>query len=222
MTGAGKTSLIQRFKDNSIERSTPTNEPIEHTLVVGTCRLNIVDVGGDEESRRTLWTKLSHRRQILIVVLNTLEPDELPIMKKDLEELLKMKEASSESCLVLILTNKVDLSVDYSITVSDVLECLELSRFKNFKFGVFGTSATTGEGVEDCKNWLCKALEELPVMAYHEQSTIELALDLCLNLKDMLIGKVFDAGRRLLGQHPVLTDRKMTLTLKEEHNILKE
>lgn len=80
-----------------------------------------------------------------------MEQEELAEAKYELERLLASKDSSN--CIALILINKIDIGIE-KVSVADAVEGLELNKYKGFKIGIFGTSASTGFGIAEVKDWL--------------------------------------------------------------------
>jgi GTPase SAR1 family protein len=95
MPEAGKTCIIHHILTHTLVETISTIEPLEYSIVMGRAKLNIVDVGGDEETRDKLWSRLVKGIQLMICVLNTLSTEELPKLKKYLDKLFTKKESDS-------------------------------------------------------------------------------------------------------------------------------
>lgn len=67
------------------------------------------------------------------------------------------QEEELKKCLLAVLANKQDLETAMSVT--EVHEALGLSALKNRTFQIFKTSATKGEGLDECMEWLSANLQ---------------------------------------------------------------
>lgn len=85
------------------------------------------------------------------------------------------------------------------VSVTDAVEGLELSKFKGFRIGIFGTSAVTGFGISEAKDWLISATADLTPLN-NNQCFVRKMINIGFNTTDLAINKSFEIGGKVLGK----------------------
>jgi len=70
-----------------------------------------------------------------------------------------LEQEQLKDAVLLVLCNKQD--IPHAMSVYEISERLELSKLKDRKWYIQGTSATTGEGLHEAFDWLCNTLNKM-------------------------------------------------------------
>ena len=152
LDGAGKTTILYKLKLGEVVNSVPTIgfnvENVEYKNV----KFTVWDVGGQTKIR-AMWKHYFQNTDALIYVVDTSDKDRLELAKEELQSMLTSEELQDTA--LLVLANKQDLGV---VSVAEVTEKLGLYSMKGRDWFIQGTCATTGSGILDGMDWLCKAV----------------------------------------------------------------
>jgi small GTP-binding protein len=150
---AGKTKLLYRMKLDKVITTIPTiGFNVEHVTTEASgsmLQITCWDIGGQEKIR-ALWRHYYESTDLLIYVVDASDKDRMQIAKEELFRVLSA-EALRETPLV-VLANKQDS--ERALAVFDVIEVMELNTVKDRIWSCLPTSATTGEGLKELKEWL--------------------------------------------------------------------
>lgn len=152
LDGAGKTTLLRKLKlleppsQPTVGFNLESLQYRQHTLVIW-------DVGGQEKIR-ALWHHYFIQSQGLIFVLDSSDPSRIPEARKELQKLLH--EPELKDAKLLVYANKQD--VQNCLSVSNLVDMLDLSIGEDRQWHMQGCSASTGKGVYEGLDWLVDAL----------------------------------------------------------------
>ena len=143
LSGAGKTSILYRLKqDDSFEVIPTIGFNVETVPLSKSVSFMIWDVRG--ESRRSpLWRHFFAESKGIVFVVDAADPSTFCEAKEALDWILSSDEI--EGVPFVLLVNKQDLS--QAATPSDVVKKLGLDKVQDRKVHVQGTSVRTGEGL---------------------------------------------------------------------------
>jgi len=152
---AGKTTIIKRLLTGRFTSVEPTRGFDAEVIDSQTNRFNIVDLGGQETYIQTLWKIILQKSDVLVYVIDGSDKKKFNRARDVFLQALSWNQNISA---LLILINKQDLKG--AASVAEIIESLDLTTIIsdcNIKtFRIFGTSAKTGEGVQEAFNWIAK------------------------------------------------------------------
>lgn len=117
----------------------------------------VIDLGGQEQFRDTLWKKFVVTSPGLIFVLDSSEPSSLA---DSCEWFWKVVDWAPPDAVILFLANKIDKTVH--MPIEEIITGLQLSKFAAFpsvSYRVMPVSAKTGEGVQEAWSWVREKLD---------------------------------------------------------------
>ncbi|XP_069123316.1 uncharacterized protein [Argopecten irradians] len=154
LDAAGKTTILYKLKLGQVVTTIPTIgfnvETVDHSIV----QMVTWDVGG-RGKMRALYRYYYQGSDALFFVVDSNDRDRIDEAK---EELFRtMEEYTLKDVIVVILANKQDkVGAFTSEEVGDKLD-LDVIR-KSHMCEVFGTSATTGEGLNEMLDWVVEVV----------------------------------------------------------------
>lgn len=132
------------------------------------------DVGGRDKIR-PLYRHYYQNTQAIICVIDSNDRDRIGDIKSEMEKFLNEDEL--RDCVFVVLANKQDLP--NAMKVDEVAKCIELDTIKQ-KHSIFGTVATTGEGLTEALDWLHNSFKQ---KSYDNNKLIEPLNDTVNDLK---------------------------------------
>ncbi len=154
LSNAGKTTLLHRIKGEEhliTEEEIPTMGMNAEKLEVGETLFTAIDMGGQASFAHSMWQPYVAQAVGVIFVFDSADSDVLIDGKRWFYQVVEW--LGSETIL-MFLANKADLPD--SASLSEVIEKLGLSEIlaeKPHTFGVYLTSALTGEGFKEAWDW---------------------------------------------------------------------
>ena len=152
---AGKTTVLYQLKMGQTVTTIPTVgfnvEMIEHKKNSFT----MWDVGGQSKIR-PLWRHYFTGNHALIFVVDSTDRDRMDEARAEIKRVLSQEDL--RDCVLLVLANKQDLPS--ALSVEEVCNRMELDSVSDRKWFIQGTVATTGEGLNEGLEWLCKTLQQ--------------------------------------------------------------
>ena len=153
LDGAGKTTILYKMKLGEVVQSVPTIGFNVDTIEFKNCKLNVWDVGGQDRIR-VLWKHYYSNTEGLIFVVDSSDKDRIDVTRDELHKILAEEEM--KDAVVLIFANKQDIAV---MDIKEIIERLELQNMRDRKWFCQGTSALSGQGLNEGMNWLVKQLQ---------------------------------------------------------------
>jgi len=150
---SGKTTIMYRLALGQVVSTLPTIGPNEEVIKYRGAKFITLDCGGKDKVR-PLWYHYFHGVGGVIFVLDANDRERLAEAKEELFKLLNEKKL--QNVPFLILANKQD--VEGAMTIAEVQEKLELASLTSIKWHLEGTSATTGQGLEEGMEWLYNSI----------------------------------------------------------------
>ena len=98
LDNAGKTSLLQRLKRDSIAQNVPTLHATSQELTIKNLRFTAIDIGGHFQARR-VWRDYFMAVDIIVFLVDS----------QDTARLMESKYEQIQNCPILILGNKIDM-----------------------------------------------------------------------------------------------------------------
>jgi ADP-ribosylation factor-like protein 8 len=155
LENSGKTTFC-----NYISHGKPLEhqEPVAPTVGLnvkimkkGGVTVKVWDIGGQVKFRSE-WSRYARGCNVLVFLIDTQRPSDLPIAKKELHQLLEDKELSSLP--LLILANKIDLGPKMS--EQELIEGLNLDYISENSWLLIPCSAKTGQSIDKAMEFLIK------------------------------------------------------------------
>ncbi len=154
---AGKTTLLNYLVKGTFIETIPTMGVNRETINFPKLRLNIFDLGGQEDFRG-LWNQINEKSDALVFVVDSTDIVRLKEAKEIFYNILNTQ--INEETPVLILLNKIDLP--NSLSRKEFIEEFGLMNIDlPITWACFPVSAKTGEGVYDSFSWFIKILKEV-------------------------------------------------------------
>jgi len=121
------------------------------TMKRGGVACRIWDIGGQKEYRAE-WPRYTKGCNVITFVVDTQEPDQLDVCRKELHQLLEDRDL--KSIPVMILANKIDLGP--KISEKDLVKGLNLDYITENPWIVVPISAKQGTNLDEALKFLIK------------------------------------------------------------------
>eukprot|EP01119_Soliformovum_irregulare_P001588 TRINITY_DN11304_c0_g1_i1.p1 TRINITY_DN11304_c0_g1~~TRINITY_DN11304_c0_g1_i1.p1 ORF type:complete len:182 (+),score=32.86 TRINITY_DN11304_c0_g1_i1:64-609(+) len=153
LDAAGKTTILYKLKLGEVVCTIPTIGFNVETVEYKNLNFTVWDVGGQDRIRK-LWRHYYRGSQGIIFVVDTNDRERISEAAEELKYLCTEDELRDAS--ILILANKQDLPS--ALSLSQVTDRLEMHNYKDRKWYVQSTSATTGQGLYEGLDWLSRTI----------------------------------------------------------------
>lgn len=154
LDAAGKTTILFQFKIGKAVNAIPTIGFNVESIQNKNIKLNIWDTGGGDKIKE-LYHHYYPDTKVLIFVIDSSDKVRINKAKELLNRALFHKEL--KDAIFLILANKKDIAV---MSVTEIIEILELNNLKERVWNCIGTSAITGEGIKEGLDWVYKNIKK--------------------------------------------------------------
>ncbi|XP_049808111.1 ADP-ribosylation factor-like protein 3 isoform X1 [Schistocerca nitens] len=154
LDNAGKTTLLKKLASEDISHITPTQGFNIKSVQSEGFKLNVWDIGGQRKIR-PYWRNYFENTDVLIYVIDSADRKRLEETGQELEELLMEEKLCGVP--LLVYANKQDLL--HALPASEIAEGLGLHTIKDRPWQIQACSATTGEGIKDGMDWVCKNIK---------------------------------------------------------------
>jgi|UniRef100_A0A7S4GH08 Arf/Sar family protein len=156
LDAAGKTTILYKLKMGEVVSTVPTIGFNVETVEYKNIKFTVWDVGG-QDKLRPLWRHYYNNTNGVIFVVDSNDKDRAANARAELQKMMAEDEMKNAS--LLVFANKQDLPNAMSLT--EVTEKLELSKFGSRSWFTQGCCATTGEGLYEGLEWLSKNIKEM-------------------------------------------------------------
>jgi len=153
LDGAGKTTILYKFKLNKVVATIPTIGFNVETLQYKNISFTVWDIGGSTKTWRYHYTNTKG----LIFVIDTNDRLSINDAKEELMRLLYEDEL--RNAVLLIFANKQDLP--NAMNSLELTETLGLNKLKNGNWFIQSACATNGDGLYEGLDWLSRELKNL-------------------------------------------------------------
>ena len=153
LDAAGKTTILYNLKLGEVVSSVPTIGFNVETVEYKNIKFTVWDIGG-QTIIRSNWKYYYDNTDALIYVVDSSDKERFELAKQELQSVLS-NEAMKDTA-VLVLANKQDIA---QASLTEVTEKMGLFAMKGREWHIQGTCATTGAGIFDGLDWLCKTLK---------------------------------------------------------------
>ncbi|XP_064456380.1 ADP-ribosylation factor-like protein 5B [Ornithodoros turicata] len=154
LSNAGKTTILYQFLMNEVVHTSPTIGSNVEEVVWKNVHFIMWDLGGQEKLRAT-WNTYYSNTEFLIVVVDSMDREKLPLTKEELWKMLSHEDLTKAA--VLIFANKQDLKGCMSPT--EISEQLSLTSIKKNRWHIQACCALTGEGLYQGLEWVYAQLK---------------------------------------------------------------
>lgn len=153
LDAAGKTTVLYKLKLGDTLHTIPTVGFNVETVQYKRLTFTMWDIGGQDKIR-PLWRHYYDGTDAVIFVVDANDRDRADLVTSELHKMLAAPELQDSA--LLILANKQDLP--QSMTASEVMEKLQLSKLRGREYYVQPCSATSGEGLYEGLDWVSRVL----------------------------------------------------------------
>jgi len=158
LDNAGKTTTFLQLKTQLESEGievTPTIGINTELIVYNKIKLNVVDMGGREESRG-LWTAYYTNASAVVFLIDSGDQNRFEECKGVIHKMAN--DVNLANAVFLFLANKQDL--DNATPFNELSTALELTSIAQ-KWNIFGISAKDAIGIADAFDWLIDTLKEV-------------------------------------------------------------
>ncbi|KAJ8044836.1 ADP-ribosylation factor [Holothuria leucospilota] len=155
LDAAGKTTVMYKLKLNEVVTTIPTiGFNVEEITPVPGLTLTVWDVGGQEKIRK-LWRHYYTGAEGLIFVVDSSDHERFQEARQELKGILT-DDATARGIPFVVMANKQDLPG--SVGPSKLIDSMGLREFRSNPWSIQGTCATTGDGLYESVEALCKMI----------------------------------------------------------------
>ena len=112
LDGAGKTTIMYKYKPNQVSHTIPTIGFNVETIQIYNVNMTMWDIGGQNKIRE-LWKHYYQGTDCLIWVVDASDKERLSEMKEELYSVLN--EPELQKCTILIFANRLTLKIPNSL-----------------------------------------------------------------------------------------------------------
>merc|ERR1712039_1136029 len=153
LDAAGKTTILYKLKLGEVVTTIPTIGFNVETVEYKNISFQVWDIGGQDKIRK-LWRHYYLGTHGAIFVVDSSDRDRIEDAREELTKMLS--EDEMRDAVLLVLANKQDLP--HAMTTSEVAQKLGLNDLRRRQWFVQSTCATTGDGLFEGLDWLCRTL----------------------------------------------------------------
>lgn len=153
LDAAGKTTVLYQLKMGETVKTIPTIGFNVETVSYKGLSFTIWDIGGQDKIM-ALWKHYYSGSDAIIFVVDSNDEERLNFAGETLR--IMMNDEELQNCSILVMANKQDLTG--ALSPSQVTEKMKLKELKGNKWLVQGTSAISGQGLQQGLDWLASVL----------------------------------------------------------------
>ncbi|KAK1347473.1 small COPII vesicle coat GTPase Sar1 [Hamiltosporidium tvaerminnensis] len=106
---AGKTTLLNKLKNESTSTFVPTHHPMKNEIEIGNLRCNIIDLGG-HKAARLAWNDYFYNCNGIVFIVDVSDTERFAIVREAYNTVRNMKiQRKSVKVPIAVLMNKIDL-----------------------------------------------------------------------------------------------------------------
>eukprot|EP00658_Telonema_sp_P-2_P083291 TRINITY_DN8980_c0_g1_i5.p1 TRINITY_DN8980_c0_g1~~TRINITY_DN8980_c0_g1_i5.p1 ORF type:complete len:185 (+),score=36.40 TRINITY_DN8980_c0_g1_i5:120-674(+) len=159
LDNAGKTTILKKLSNESIENVQPTQGFNVKSLNVHNLKLNVWDIGG-QSTIRAYWQNYFENTDILIYVVDAADKERLESGECRDELATLLENETLAGVPLLVYCNKMDLVTAEDPETVAGPEFLDLVCVDDRPWHIQGCSAKKGEGLEEGVRWASERLGE--------------------------------------------------------------
>jgi small GTP-binding protein len=161
-SGCGKTTLVRYLETGQeVTKETKTTLGIDvrqNPTQLSGWTFGIVDVGGQDFYRKTLWSLgVSQADSVIYLIDGTVTPNtdqiSFEVSKFSFDYMLDILEKDMP---ILVLVNKQDEVVNSDFSLQETILNYDIGRLIDRRFNIVGCSVKTGDGVKEALEWLAE------------------------------------------------------------------
>jgi len=152
LDSVGKTTILYRFKLGEVIQTFPTAGYIVESFEYKDSTLQVWELCGDTRIREQ-WHYYYYNTQGLIFVVDSVDKERIEEACRILHKALG--DENLKNVPLLVYANKQDRA---GMNVQEIRESLKLDSIRDRDWYIVGTSAITGEGLDDGLDWLLKCM----------------------------------------------------------------
>lgn len=153
LDGAGKTTILYKFKLGEVVTTIPTIGFNVETVEYKNINFTVWDVGGQMRIR-PLWRHYYQGTNALIFVVDSNDRERVEESREELQQMLQ--EDEMRDAVVMVFANKQDLP--NAMTTTELSEKLGLRNLGDREWYIQSAVATTGDGLYEGMDWLSQKL----------------------------------------------------------------
>ncbi|MBD3190730.1 MAG: GTP-binding protein [Candidatus Heimdallarchaeota archaeon] len=163
---AGKTTLVNQWTKGVAEKATTTiGMDIEHVDFGGET-FNLIDLGGQEAFRKTLWKTYAKMANGVIFIFDITDRKRTP---EAVDWFWTIESWLQEDVPIMFCANKIDLkddpTVENPMSLEEIIETFKLKQFarpfsNQHSFWIYELSAKTAENVNEAMDWLFSKVQQ--------------------------------------------------------------
>ena len=156
LDGAGKTTILYKFKLNECVTTIPTiGFNVETVSPLKNVTFTVWDIGG-QDKLRPLWKHYFRGTDALMFIVDSTDKERLTTAKDELHSIIN--DSEMEGVPFVVFANKQDLP--NSRTPTKLVNDFELNGIRGHSWCVQGTSATSGDGLYEGMEQLVRLMKE--------------------------------------------------------------
>jgi ADP-ribosylation factor-like protein 5A len=166
LDNAGKTTLVNQWTKGVCERTQTTiGLDVEHVEVSNEV-FNLIDLGGQQAFRVTIWKTYAQMAQGVIFVFDIANRERL---EEAVNWFWKVAEWLTKGIPIIFCANKIDLKEsgkkNECMDLQEIIQKFKLDKFsqeahRQHSFRIFEISAKTGENVNKAMSWLINQIRK--------------------------------------------------------------
>eukprot|EP01065_Artemidia_motanka_P035628 TRINITY_DN43523_c0_g1_i1.p1 TRINITY_DN43523_c0_g1~~TRINITY_DN43523_c0_g1_i1.p1 ORF type:complete len:208 (+),score=18.60 TRINITY_DN43523_c0_g1_i1:84-626(+) len=149
LNNAGKTTILYNLHLGEVVVTQPTIGSNVEEITRGNINLVCWDLGG-QESLRPNWGLYYVDTQAVILVVDSSDPERLPVVKQELWHMIEHPDL--RGARVLVFANKKDLPS--ALGETEISEALGMTNITDHEWHIQACCALTGEGLEEGISWI--------------------------------------------------------------------
>jgi len=150
---AGKTTILYKLKLGEVVTTIPTIGFNVETVEYKNISFTVCDVGGQDKIRPLLRHYYQNKKAVIFVV-DSNDRDRIELAREELTKMLN--EDAMRDAVLLVFANKQDLP--NAMAAAEVTNKLGLHNMRNRKWFIQSACATTGDGLYEGLDWMCRTL----------------------------------------------------------------
>mgnify|MGYP003592826655 CR=1 FL=1 len=154
LNNAGKTTLLYKLNLGEVIQTAPTTSFNTETVTHDSVKFQVWDLAG-QSGIRPYWKSYYPGSSGVVFVIDATDRDRLKTSVEEFTTLLTETELAKAS--ILVLANKSDL--EGGMNAEEISDALKLSELKDREWGIYKTSALTGEGLKEAFSWLAQSVK---------------------------------------------------------------
>ncbi|XP_055330820.1 ADP-ribosylation factor-like protein 5B [Paramacrobiotus metropolitanus] len=149
LDNAGKTTILYQLTMREVVHTTPTIGSNVEELKWKNMKFVMWDLAG-QDSLRPSWTCYYSGTQFIVLVVDCMDRDRVPLVKEELYKILAHEDLRKAN--LLVFANKQDLKG--AMSASELSSLLNLTSIKTHRWQIQACSALTGEGLFKGLEWM--------------------------------------------------------------------